>query len=146
MMMFGKLPYKEYFFLFKVQPQAANSVEHLNSTHITVGENDFVAQASYRNVLATLAHEFFHLWNVKRIRPAVLGPFDYTQEVHTRLLWVSEGITSYYGIYCWNVGIDIPAEYPSRMGVVIDALEHAPGRRLMSAEQRVGIRGAQRQC
>src|SRR5262245_24171815 len=72
MMIFGKLPYKEYFFLFKVQPQAANSVEHLNSTRITVGENDFVAAANYRNFLATVAHEFFHLWNVKRIRPAVL--------------------------------------------------------------------------
>jgi predicted metalloprotease with PDZ domain len=51
---FGKLPYKEYFFLFKVQPQAANSVEHLNSTRITVGENDFTTQARYR--------EFWQRW------------------------------------------------------------------------------------
>jgi len=134
--MFGKLPYKEYFFLFKVQPQAANSVEHLNSTHITVGENDFVSQATYRQVLATVAHEFFHLWNVKLIRHAVLGPFDYTREVHTHLLWVSEGITSYYGdLLLERAGIDMPAEYLSRMGVVIDSLEHTPGRRMMSAEE-----------
>src|SRR5438477_4517240 len=135
MAIFGKLPYKQYVFLFKVQPQAANSVEHLNSARITVGENDFVTQASYRQVLSTVAHEFFHLWNVKRIRPAVLGPFDYTQEVHTRLLWVSEGITSYYGdLLLERAGIDMPAEYLSRMGAVIDSLEHTPGRRLMSAE------------
>ena len=136
MMMFGKLPYKEYLFLFKVQAQAANSVEHLNSTRITVGENDFVSVASYRNFLATVAHEYFHLWNVKRIRPAVLGPFDYTKEVHTRLLWVMEGITSYYGdLLLERAGIDIPAEYLSRMSAVIDSLEHSPGRKLMSVEE-----------
>ena len=132
---FGKLPYKEYFFLFKVQPQAANSVEHLNSTRVTVGENDFVAQASYRQLLATVAHEFVHLWNVKRIRPAVLGPFDYTREVQTRLLWMSEGITSYYGdLLLVRGGIDLPAEYLGRMAANIDSLEHATGRFLMSAE------------
>ena len=133
---FGKLPYKEYLFLFKVQAQAANSVEHLNSTRITVAENDFVSQARYREVLATVAHEFVHLWNVKRIRPANLGPFDYTREVHTKLLWMLEGITSYYGdLLLVRAGIDTPAEYISRMAVVIDSMEHAPGRRLMSAEE-----------
>jgi predicted metalloprotease with PDZ domain len=132
---FGKLPYKEYFFLFKVQPQATNSVEHLNSTRITVGENDFTTQARYREFLATVAHEFVHLWNVKRIRPEVLGPFDYTREAHTRLLWMLEGITSYYGdLLLERAGIDIPNEYLSRMAVIIDSLEHSPGRRLMSAE------------
>ena len=136
MMIFGKLPYKEYVFLFKVQPQASNSVEHLNSTRITVGENDFVTQATYRQFLATVAHEFFHLWNVKRIRPAVLGPFDYTREVHTRLLWMSEGITSYYGdLLLERAGIDMPQEYLSRMAGVIDSLEHSPGRQMMSAEE-----------
>jgi predicted metalloprotease with PDZ domain len=133
---FGKLPYKEYLFFFKVQPQAANSVEHLNSTRITVGENDFVTQASYRQVLATVAHEFFHLWNVKRIRPAVLGPFDYTREVHTRLLWMVEGLTSYYGDrLLLRGGIDAPSEYLSRMAAVIDSIEHTPGRRMMSVEE-----------
>ncbi len=136
MAIFGKLPYKDYTFLFKVQPQAANSVEHLNSARITVGENDFVTLTSYHEFLATVAHEFFHLWNVKRIRPAVLGPFDYTREVYTRLLWVSEGITNYYGdLLLERAGVDMPTEYLNRMGVVIDSLEHAPGRRMMSAEE-----------
>src|SRR5262249_43271249 len=103
---------------------------------ITVGENDFVTQANYREFLATVAHEFFHLWNVKRIRPAVLGPFDYTHEVHTRLLWMLEGITSYYGdLLLARSGIDTPEEYLSRMAVIINSLEHAPGRHLMSAEE-----------
>jgi predicted metalloprotease with PDZ domain len=136
MAIFGKLPYKEYTFLFKVQPQATNSVEHLNSARITVGENDFVTQSSYRQVLATVAHEFVHLWNVKRIRPAVLGPFDYKREVHTHLLWMSEGITSYYGdLLLERSGIDMPVEYLGRLGGIIDSMEHTPGRRLMSAEE-----------
>jgi predicted metalloprotease with PDZ domain len=133
---FGKLPYKEYTFLFKVQPQGTNSVEHLNSTRITVGENDFVAESAYRQFLATVAHEFFHLWNVKRIRPAVLGPFDYTREVQTHLLWLSEGITSYYAdLLLERAGIDMPTEYLFKMSNVIDSLEHTPGRRMMSAEE-----------
>ena len=94
---FGKLPYKDYTFLVKVQPQTGSGgVEHLNSTRITVGENDFVNQTPYRRFLFVAAHEYFHLWNVKRIRPAVLGPFDYTHEVNTHLLWAAEGLTSYY--------------------------------------------------
>src|SRR5262249_28231643 len=81
-------------------------------------------------------HEFVHLWNVKRIRPAVLGPFDYTREVQTRLLWMAEGITSYYGdLLLERAHVDSPEEYLSRMAVVIDSMEHAPGRRLMSAEE-----------
>jgi len=136
MQMFGKLPYKEYVFLFKVQPQATNAVEHLNSTHITVGENDFVTQSTYRQFLATVAHEFFHLWNVKRIRPAVLGPFDYSHEAHTRLLWMAEGITSYYGdLLLERAGIDTSDEYLGRMAVVINSLEHTPGRHYMSVEE-----------
>ena len=133
---FGRLPYTDYTFLFKVLPQAANSVEHLNSTHITVGENDFVAQSSYRQVLSTIAHEYFHLWNVKRIRPAVLGPFDYTREVQTRLLWESEGVTSYYAdLLLERSGIDLPSDFISRMGNLIDLMQHTPGRKLMSAEE-----------
>jgi predicted metalloprotease with PDZ domain len=133
---FGKLPYREFYFLFKVQPQATNAVEHLNSTRITVGENDFVTQSRYRQVLATVAHELFHVWNVKRIRPEALGPFDYTREVHTRLLWMSEGLTEYYAdVLLVRAGIDTPVEYLSRMAAVVDELEHAPGRRLMSAEE-----------
>jgi predicted metalloprotease with PDZ domain len=133
---FGKPPYKEYTFLVKVQPQAPNSVEHLNSTRITVGENDFVTQITYRQFLATLAHEFFHLWNVKRIRPSVLGPFDYTRETPTRLLWMSEGLTSYYGdLLLERAGIDQPSEYLSRMSGLIDSLQHAPGRKMMSAAE-----------
>jgi predicted metalloprotease with PDZ domain len=133
----GKPPYREYTFLFKVQPQSGSGgIEHLNSTRITVGENDFVSQTTYREFLVTVAHEYFHLWNVKRIRPNVLGPFDYTGEVHTRLLWMAEGVTSYYAeLLLLRTGILLPAEYLARISNEINTLQHAPGRRLMSLEE-----------
>jgi predicted metalloprotease with PDZ domain len=134
---FGKLPYKDYTFLFKVQPQTGSGgVEHLNSTRITVGENDFVNQVPYRRFLFVVAHEFFHVWNVKRIRPAVLGPFDYTREANTRLLWVSEGITSYYAnLLLLRTGIYVQREYLDNAAQMIDSLQHAPGRLLTSLEE-----------
>jgi predicted metalloprotease with PDZ domain len=134
---FGKLPYKDYTFLVKVQPQTGSAgVEHLNSTRITVGENDFVNQTPYRRFLFVVAHEFFHLWNVKRIRPAALGPFDYTREVHTRLLWAAEGLTSYYAtLLLLRTGIYAEREYLDNAGSVIDSLQRAPGRLLTSLEE-----------
>lgn len=133
---FGKLPYKEYTFLVKVQPQTgAGGVEHLNSTRITVGENDFVNQTPYRRFLYVAAHEYFHLWNVKRIRPAVLGPFDYTREVNTHSLWVAEGITSYYAnLLLLRAGISTERDFIDNAGLIIDSLQHAPGRLITSLE------------
>jgi predicted metalloprotease with PDZ domain len=133
---FGNLPYQEYTFLFKVQPQAGAGVEHLNSTTITVGENDFVNQTSYRRFLFVVAHEFVHAWNVKRIRPKGLGPFDYAQEVYTRLLWFSEGVTSYYAdLLLARTGIYVPNEFLDKLASEINSLQHSPGRLLMSAEE-----------
>jgi len=133
----GKLPYKQYMFLVRVQPTTGSGgIEHLNSTRITVGENDFVNQSSYRRFLFVCAHEYFHLWNVKRIRPAVLGPFDYTKEANTRLLWVSEGITSYYAdLLLVRSDIGNLQEFLDKISTAIDSLQHAPGRLLMSAEE-----------
>jgi len=133
----GKLPYKDYIFLVKVQPATGSGgLEHLNSTRITVGEHDFVNQTSYRQFLLVVAHEFFHLWNVKRIRPKVLGPFDYTREVNTRLLWVSEGLTSYYAdLLLVRANIATPQEFLDKVGTVVNTLQHATGRLLMSAEE-----------
>src|SRR5213594_2014416 len=131
MALFGKLPYKEYVFLFKVQPQAANSVEHLNSARITVGENDFVTQSSYRQVLSTIAHEFFHLWNVKRIRPAVLGPFDYSKEQHTRALWVMEGMTTYYErLWCTRAKVTPDEVLLNNYAELFDKEDTRPGRKI----------------
>jgi len=94
---FGELPYERYSFLFILAPDdIAGGLEHKNSTVIIGNENRMVDDYEYLIFKTVISHEFFHTWNVKRIRPIELGPFDYTKENYTKLLWLSEGFTSYY--------------------------------------------------
>lgn len=91
---FGGLPYDKYvYFYFFSRPEsnAGGALEHLNS-HVA-----FAFSPSPEFMIGTASHEFFHLWNVKRIRPAEMWPYDYSREDETPLLWVSEGFTNYYG-------------------------------------------------
>jgi predicted metalloprotease with PDZ domain len=95
--MFGGLPYEKYvYFYFFAPPEsnASGALEHLNS-HVAFAPPGNVAQPE--QIIGTASHEFFHLWNVKRIRPAEMWPYDYARENETPLLWVSEGFTNYYG-------------------------------------------------
>ena len=88
----GPLPYRDYTFIYVDGP--FGGLEHLNSTTIGVSTNDLAHDAgAHAN---TSAHEFFHLWNVKRVRPVALGPFDYQHPVRTTELWWSEGVTDYF--------------------------------------------------
>jgi predicted metalloprotease with PDZ domain len=126
--------FDHYLFIFHFVPDIAmgDGMEHLNSTQIIV-------QGSVRDTtteaLETAAHEFFHVWNVKRLRPAALGPFDYTRENYTRSLWVAEGITSYYGyLFLLQSGLWTRDQFLNRMENEISSLEREPGRKLMSAE------------
>ena len=91
--MFGGFPFPNYVFLFSIP--GGGGLEHLNST--TIGLNPGRMKEDVNDGASVTAHEFFHLWNVKRIRPKVLGPFEYQHENYTGNLWVSEGWTSYYG-------------------------------------------------
>lgn len=93
---FGKNPVKNYTFLVYNVNSGGGGLEHLNSTSLLVQRNAYSTENSYNSFLGLVAHEYFHLWNVKRLRPSVLGPFDYDQENYTHLLWVSEGFTAYY--------------------------------------------------
>src|SRR5262249_20241559 len=82
-----------------------------------------------------VAHEFFHLWNVKRIRPAILGPFDYSREQNTRNLYVSEGMTSYWAaIGLKRSGLWSRADYFENLAAQISTLQSSPGRKIMSVE------------
>ena len=95
---FGGLPYEKYLmFYFFTAPEsnAGGALEHLNSfVSFAPGAN----AAKPGRLMGTAAHEYFHLWNVKRIRPAEMWPYDYSRENETPLLWVSEGFTSYYSV------------------------------------------------
>ncbi len=92
---FGENPNKEYVFIVHNVVDGQGGLEHTNSTTLSV--NRWTYQGSdYIGFLSLVAHEYFHLWNVKRIRPVELGPFNYEEENYTSLLWVMEGFTSYY--------------------------------------------------
>lgn len=95
---FGGLPYEKYvhfYFFAPPESNASGALEHLNSfvAFAPAGE-----RATPEQLIGTASHEFFHLWNVKRIRPAEMWPYDYSRENETSLLWVSEGFTNYYGV------------------------------------------------
>ncbi|WP_293310163.1 M61 family metallopeptidase [Pedobacter sp. UBA5917] len=94
----GEIPYKHYTFLAVGTPQGGSfgGIEHLNSASLIIGNKNLLAEKNRIHFYNFLAHEYFHAYNVKRIRPIELGPFDYAKENYTNLLWISEGFTVYY--------------------------------------------------
>ena len=91
----GFLPYDKYIF-FNMITETGGGLEHKNSTLLMTSRWATRKRESYLNWLYLVSHEYFHTWNVKRLRPVELGPFDYENEVTTRSLWIAEGLTSYY--------------------------------------------------
>ncbi len=92
----GKLPYQNYLFVLHFLPNNRGGLEHLNSQVSAWPSQNLETREQYEDFLSLISHEFFHTWNVKRIRPEMLGPFDYTSEQYTDDLWVMEGFTVYY--------------------------------------------------
>ena len=132
----GELPYKDYTFILHAHSRADGGLEHLNSSSIIMERNSFLPEERYKAFLSIVSHEFFHVWNVKRIRPDALGPFNYTQENYTKLLWVAEGITEYYGgVMLRRAGLTSDREFFSDLSGSIGGLQNTPGRFLMSAEE-----------
>lgn len=96
--MFGGLPYEKYLFILHLFYQAYGGLEHKNSCSLIYQRFGFRDRDKYERFIQLVAHEFFHLWNVKRIRPAALEVFDYDCENYTPSLWFCEGTTSYYDL------------------------------------------------
>ncbi|MDQ3668440.1 MAG: PDZ domain-containing protein [Acidobacteriota bacterium] len=135
-LMGGEIPYKDYTFILHLRANTGGGLEHLNSTALGWRRFNFKPEAGYRSFLALVAHEFYHLWNVKRTRPDTLGPFDYTRENYTKLLWVAEGITSYYqNIILRRAGIITDKEFLADAAKSFQDLQKIPGRKVMSAEE-----------
>ncbi|WP_165249364.1 M61 family metallopeptidase [Paludisphaera soli] len=140
----GSLPYDRYVF-FNILGEAGGGLEHKNSTVLMGSRWATRTRASYLAWLNLVAHEFFHTWNVKRLRPAELGPFDYENEVHTPSLWVAEGITSYYDrLIVRRAGLCTVAEYlagdPPSAGEDrtindVERLQTTPGRLVQPLEE-----------
>jgi predicted metalloprotease with PDZ domain len=135
--MMGGAPYKKYvFFLRARSASGSGGLEHLNSTDMSFPAWTLhSSRPIYSRFLFVGAHEYFHLWNVKRIRPAVLGPFDYSREQNTRNLYVSEGMTSYWAaIGLKRSGLWSRNDYFENLASQINTLQSAPGHKIMSAE------------
>jgi predicted metalloprotease with PDZ domain len=150
-LMGGEVPYHDYTFILHLRSNTGGGLEHLNSTALGYPSFGFrpersdgvssagpaaTPQRTYQGFLSLVAHEFFHLWNVKRIRPDALGPFDYTKENYTRLLWVAEGITDYYArLVLRRAGLTTEKEFLSENAKVFQNLQDIPGRLVMSVEE-----------
>jgi predicted metalloprotease with PDZ domain len=106
-------------------------MEHRNSTSLT---STRPLSTSTEGLLGTVAHEFFHSWNVERIRPKTLEPFDFTQANMSGELWLAEGFTNYYGdLAMRRAGFDEDAPYAQSLGRTVNAIINSPGRRYFSA-------------
>ncbi|HLY11977.1 MAG TPA: PDZ domain-containing protein [Planctomycetota bacterium] len=130
------VPYSHYTFILHNSAERGGGLEHLNSTALQYPALGYKPREKYENFLELVAHEFFHLWNVKRIHPDVLGPFDYEREVYTTLLWVMEGFTSYYDtIVPCRAKLWSPDKYFKKMAERIQKYEEKPGRKRQSLSE-----------
>ncbi len=130
---FGELPYNDYTFI--VNLRGGGGLEHLNSTALQTNRFSFKPESRYEGFLGLVAHEYFHAFNVKRIRPDALGPFDYENENYTKLLWVAEGGTEYYSnILLRRAGLLTDKDFLKDKAKAIKALQERPGRFEQSLE------------
>jgi len=130
----GEIPYRRYTFL--MMGTGNGGIEHANSASIAFSGKNLEDETGYRGWLSYVAHEYFHNFNVKRIRPIALGPFDYDMENLTKMLWVSEGLSVYYqDILMVRAGLWTRAQYLDRMTGSIARFENAPGHHYQSATE-----------
>ncbi len=130
----SELPYNDYTFILNLR--GGGGLEHLNSTALQFDRFGFKPYSRYQGFLGLVAHEFFHAWNVKRIRPDALGPFDYENENYTKLLWVAEGGTAYYeNILLRRAGLMSDRELLNGKASMIKQLQERPGRFETSLEE-----------
>ncbi|NNJ12016.1 M61 family metallopeptidase [Chloroflexales bacterium ZM16-3] len=134
--MFDGLPYPHYSFILHLTDGRGGGLEHRNSVTNMVDRWIFRPERSYERYLSLTSHELFHVWNVKRLRPASLGPFDYRSENYTRLLWFVEGVTSYYDeLLLVRAGLMQSGRFLEKLSDEILLLQGQPGRHVQSLEE-----------
>jgi len=142
----GKPPFKRYVFLLNVIDDGYGGLEHRASTALICGRRDLPRHDSpasaaavgdgYVTLLGLISHEYFHAWNVKRLRPAEFTRYDYQSENHTRLLWFFEGFTSYYDdLLLRRAGLLDDAAYLKLLTKTVNQVLQAPGRQVQSVAQ-----------
>lgn len=136
LVIFSHVPYNRYVFVIDISAENAGGLEHSNSTHCIAPMYRLEPLQEYKQLLSLFSHEFFHAWNVKRMRPVGLGPFNYVSETYTKSLWIAEGITSYYDdLILRRAGIYSVAEYLDALSTNFNIVKSLPGRKWQSAEQ-----------
>lgn len=133
--LWGSFPYPDYTFL-NLLTETDGGIEHKGSTVLMASRFATRTRTGYVGWLSLASHELFHAWNGKRLRPVELGPFDYEREVHSRGLWVVEGVTSYYDdLLVRRSGITSDQEYLKLLSKAITKLETSPGRKVQPLEE-----------
>ncbi|BAY80564.1 peptidase M61 domain-containing protein [Calothrix parasitica NIES-267] len=134
--MFDGLPYERYLFLLHLSAQSFGGLEHKNSCSLIYRRFGFNDREKYERFMQLVAHEFFHLWNVKRIRPKELEVFDYDQENYTPSLWFCEGTTSYYDLLIpLRAGIYDVKTYLNNLSKEITRYQTTPGRKVQPVSE-----------
>ncbi|MEM7716487.1 MAG: M61 family metallopeptidase [Cyanobacteria bacterium P01_A01_bin.68] len=134
--MFDGLPYERYLFLLHLSAQSFGGLEHKNSCSLIYRRFGFNDRDKYERFMQLVAHEFFHLWNVKRIRPKELEVFDYDQENYTPSLWFCEGTTSYYDLLIpLRAGIYDVKTYLNNLSKEITRHQTTPGRKVQPVSE-----------
>jgi len=138
----GKPPFKNYLFMLSAVHDGYGGLEHRNSTALICARSDLPRTSAphtgeaYTTLLGLISHEYFHAWNVKRLRPAEFTHYDYTQENYTELLWFFEGFTSYYDdLLLRRAGLIDDAAYLKLLTQTIHQVLQAPGRKLQTVAQ-----------
>ena len=134
--MWGPPEFDSYTFMFHFanDDRSSDGMEHLTSTQI-ITPGVLAERNAYDGAITTTAHEFFHAWNVKRLRPIELGPWDWTKPAATRGLWIAEGFTQYYGVLMYyRAGFEDSGDLLNSLSETISTIENSPASKLMSAE------------
>ena len=131
------IPFKRYLFIYHLLPyRFGHGVEHKNSTSIVVGPADFDNEKFYDRFLGVTAHEFFHVWNVERIRPEAIYLPDYSKENYTTTMWIYEGISSYYtGVTLVRTHLSKKEKYFKNWAKTIKSFQKTYGRKVMSVSE-----------
>ncbi len=125
---YGENPNKHYTFIVHNKQRNGGGLEHLSSTVLGASRDSYANEPSYQGFLSLVAHEHFHLWNVKRLRPIALGPFDYDNENYTTNLWIAEGFTAYYqNLILRHAAISTSEAYLDDAAGDINTVENQPG-------------------
>ena len=130
----GSNPNDYYVIITHNYQNGYGGLEHLNSTVLATSRFNYSQPSAYKNYLSLVAHEYFHLWHVKRLRPFALGPFDYDKENYSTGLWIIEGFTSYYdNLIIRRCGIFDEYEYLQKLAIDFNTVYNRPGYLLQSA-------------